>query len=429
MASYSDDFNRADGAIGASWTNVGAPDFTIVSNQAIVAGNSGSGRIVYASNADNNDHKTTVVTGSTLSSDDAGNLITRYRASPSDGVFAQWSAGSTMDIYSTVNGSTVQRGTRGGLTIVAGDTFSMEAVGNCYIARYNGVRHLCWFDAAGAIFGALIDSSHRTTRIDFNTGVAGTGHGYNSFAFEDSVPADGPYPVAAANAAITASRSPALTFSSDWVPAVNDVIVMFPSSTVTVVTVIDDASSGGWVNLLGSTVDVESDAHQLSGMYHLVTTAEAAAVTRTYTATNWTSATQTGNVCGAVIRGVDPQNVIDSANSTFSSTNTVTPSVLASLTGTNLFNESLVISCVCLDGTGTYTTPTTHTVLTTSNTNQGKWLGMRNAVTVASSDVTATNITPSAGDEYCSISVAFTSKSNLNVDRNLSVAVQRAGSY
>ena len=62
---------------------------------------------------------------------------------------------------------------------------------------------------------------------------------------------------ATANAAISASRSPSVTFSS-YDPQVNDVIVMFPSSTGITVTL---AAVSGWVNPLGSTTDVETDSH------------------------------------------------------------------------------------------------------------------------------------------------------------------------
>src|SRR6478752_3942466 len=134
-----------------------------------------------------------------------------------------------------------------------------------------------------------------------------------------------------AAATITASRSPSVTIGS-WTPAAGDIVVMWPSSTGITVTVADVV---GWVNVLGSTVDVESDSHELCCVLHTVTGAEAIAGTTTYTATNLWSVAQTGNVCAAVVRGGNPSAPIDSAASTFSSTNTVTPSVLAALVGTN----------------------------------------------------------------------------------------------
>jgi len=208
----------------------------------------------------------------------------------------------------------------------------------------------------------------------------------------------------AATAAITASRSPSVTFAN-YVPLQNDLIVFWASSTGTALTMTEPS---GWVNPLGAGVDVESDSHQLVCAYHFVTSGEASAVTLTYTATNWYGATTTGNVIAVVLRGVDTTTPIDSANSTFSSTNTVTPSVLASLTGANLSTGSLVLSGVCLDGTGTFTTPAGWNQIATSNTNQGKWVGYNTTLTTAGSNVSATNITPSVGDEYASITMAFT---------------------
>jgi hypothetical protein len=165
----------------------------------------------------------------------------------------------------------------------------------------------------------------------------------------------------------------------------------------------------GWTNPLGAGVDVESDAHQLACAYHQVTAAEEAAVTTAYTATNWYGANVTGYVQGAVVRDVDRRTPIDSANSTFNSGNTTTPHVLASLTGTNLTDGSRVLSSVAKDSTGAYSSvPAGWSQIRADNTNQGRWLGYRAAVTATNVDVTATNITPSAGDEYASITLALT---------------------
>ena len=100
---------------------------------------------------------------------------------------------------------------------------------------------------------------------------------------------------------------------------------------------------------------------------------------------------------------------IDNFGTAADSGNTVTPHVLPGITGTGsaLSADSLVVRAVSKDSTGTYTTPAGSTMRQTSNSTSGTWLGTRDAYTTANTDVTATNITPSAGDEYCSISVAF----------------------
>jgi hypothetical protein len=203
-------------------------------------------------------------------------------------------------------------------------------------------------------------------------------------------------------------RSPTVTFTS-WTPAENDVVVLFPSSTVTGHTITEPS---GYVNPLGAGVDVETDTHQECCVYHLVTSGEASAVTMTYTATNLYGATVTGgNTFGIVLRGVDTTTPIDSANSKFSSANTATPHVLASLTGANLSTNSMVVSCVVKDLGGDYTTAPsgwTFQVQNAGGSAQAKALLTRDTLTTASSDVTATNITPNAGDEYASITLALT---------------------
>jgi hypothetical protein len=214
-----------------------------------------------------------------------------------------------------------------------------------------------------------------------------------------------PHIVATSTAALS-TNDPALTFQG-YTPVENDVVVMWPSSATVLGVVADSSLPSGWVNPLGDGVEVLSDAHGLCVLYHLVTAAEESGGTITYTATNALDAAETGNVAGCVVRAVDSTTVIDSINSTFDSSN-ATPHVLASLTGTNLSTGSLVLSCVAKDGTGAYTTtPSGWSFVETTNTNQGKALLSRNTFTTADTNVDATNITPSAGDEYASITVAL----------------------
>lgn len=211
-----------------------------------------------------------------------------------------------------------------------------------------------------------------------------------------------PHVTQTATAALSASRSPSVTFATS--PIENDYVVLFASSTTTATITVPAT----WENALGGTTDVESDAHQMCCVIHRVTSAEDAADTVTFTATNLYDATETGEVVGVVLRNVSTVTPIDSANSAFDSANSVTPHVLASLTGANLSTGSLVVSAVAKDGTGTWTTPAGYTALASRNTNQGLAAYSRNTPTTSGVNVAATNITPSAGDEYTSITVAFT---------------------
>lgn len=208
-----------------------------------------------------------------------------------------------------------------------------------------------------------------------------------------------PTVVSAASAAI-ATRSPSVTF--DTAAQTGDVVVLFPASTATGLAVTVPA---GWVNVLGGTTDVESDSHQGGGAYHVVTSGEAG--TTTWTLTNWFAANQTGAVCGALIRSVDGTTPLNIAASTFNSTNTVTPHVLAGLTPTT--TDGLILSFVAKDATGAYsTTPAGYSIVTSLNTNQGVALLRRVARSTSGVAVPAANITPSAGDEYLSITAVFT---------------------
>lgn len=203
------------------------------------------------------------------------------------------------------------------------------------------------------------------------------------------------------NRAITASASPSMTFSRAPLP--NDILDAAPSSTGITVTLQTVAT---WVDVLGALVDVESDSHELARRYHVVTAAEYGATTLTWTLTSMYSAVQTGNIVSQVVADVDPNVPLDVAASTFNSTNTVTPHVLAGLTPTT--NNGLVSSVVAKDATGAYSTaPSGWNLRVTNNTNQGKAMLDRIAYTTAGVAVPATNITPSAGDEYASITVVW----------------------
>ena len=192
----------------------------------------------------------------------------------------------------------------------------------------------------------------------------------------------------------TATRSPSFTFGSSDIQE-GDLILAFPSSTNTATV----AMPSGWSNLLGGTTDVESDAHELSGGYHFVTSGEVGQTS--WTLTNWYDTTEVGNVVAILIRGAGG---IDDVQSAFNSGNTVTPHVLAGVTPT--ISGGMVISCVAKDGTGNYTSdPSGWTIRQTSNTNNGKALLEYNTLTTAGVAVGPTNITPSAGDEYASITV------------------------
>lgn len=208
-----------------------------------------------------------------------------------------------------------------------------------------------------------------------------------------------------AAAAISASPSPSITFTP-YYPVENDVVVVFPNSTTTA-TVADVT---GYTNPLGSTVDVESDSHEISCAYKVVSAAEAADQdgTVTFTLTSWYGANETGNILGVVLRGVDPAAVVDSINSWTVDTNT-SAHHLPALTGTNLSTGSLVISCITIDAsTSPYAIlPAGWSWLTSSVANHASALLVRNTMTTAGVDVADTAITGPATDEGAAITIAL----------------------
>ena len=161
----------------------------------------------------------------------------------------------------------------------------------------------------------------------------------------------------------------------------------------------------GWVNVLGGLTAVASDAHWCAALYHIVTAGENG---NTNFGDNFVSSVTTGNYLAATIRGVNLSSPVDNFGSV-SNINAVTPHILAGITGTGglLSANSLIMSGVSKDGTGTYTTPTGYTTRQTQNTSCATWLGTRDTLTTANTDVAPVNITPSASDEYTSISVAW----------------------
>jgi len=211
--------------------------------------------------------------------------------------------------------------------------------------------------------------------------------------------------ISSASNSFSASRSPAITFPSTWTPRLNDLVIVFPSST-TAATITDVS---GWTNPLGSGVDVESDVHQISCGYHFVTAGEVTAETRSWTLTNWYDANETGNIVGCVISGAATSGTVDSINSKSDTANTATPHSTAVLLGTNLTTGSLVLSCTASDGTNTYAAdPAGWIRIITDNTSQGKILMQRVALTTANSDVDEVSFTPADGDEFVSITIAIT---------------------
>jgi hypothetical protein len=229
----------------------------------------------------------------------------------------------------------------------------------------------------------------------------------NPYMYPTVIPPSGDFEIVVFDSlAMTAVNTPAVTIDG-YDPLEGDVVVAWAASTSSATV---NAIASGWVNVLGGTTSAGpgDGTVQVACVYHVVTAGEETANTNSWSLTNLWNTPETGEVIAMVVRGADTTTVLDSANSAVDAT--VAPThVLAGLTGTNLSTGSLVLSAVFPDQFDTYAAaPTGWTSITASSaTNQGGHVYRRDTLTLAGADVLPTNITPSAANEYASITIAI----------------------
>ncbi len=427
-----DDFNRANGALGADWGGDTARG-SIVSNIARLTAASPT-TVFWNHDLGTPDLGQSVDIIYTGNTSDYHNLITRGTSgTATNGTFNGYDAYFN---HSGVNVA-INRVIAGSFSNALGGEISITDPGGNFTARLDTktlnpggtneiVRNVLKINSVTV---RIIDdgaSTRRTTGNFVGERVFNNTTNFDNLNWFDlsSTATTYPYVVQSKTGVITASRSPSLTF--DAAPLENDIVLFFASSQTTGHTITEPAT---WTNPLGAGVDVESDSHQICCVGHRVTSAEAGASTVTFTATNLYGATHTGEVHGVVVRNVDQTTMFDAGNSTFSSTNTVTPSVLASVTTAS--NWPLVISSVAKDATGAYSTEPVdgssnpaYFFIATSNTNQGRATLQHYSLPKSGVTIAATNITPSAGDEYASITVAL--KASTSTPASVSASVVTA---
>jgi hypothetical protein len=216
------------------------------------------------------------------------------------------------------------------------------------------------------------------------------------------------FPIAGVSATFSASQSPSFTLGT--APQADDVLVAMISSTTSAALL----GAFTWTNVLGGNTDVESDSHQGNMVYHVVTSAEASASTVTWTLTNHYSTTETGRISVAVLRGVNTTTPLNSAASTFSSTNTATPWGNGTFTITSM-PDGVVMMGVAGDGTQTQTFQsgwdgTGGVNRASGSATQSNYLWSSNQTSFIGQTGTA-SVTPSAGDEFVCIYAAFNAAS------------------
>lgn len=142
MATFADDFNRADGALGSNWATVGTRSQpTIVSNRFAVTSAPSIRAAAVATSAATftADHEATI-TAAVLGSADFLGPAVRVDATNGTGymIYTDGTNSSNRRVYRFTNAGTTNIG---GVNIscTAGDTLTLRAVGSTITAYKNGV--------------------------------------------------------------------------------------------------------------------------------------------------------------------------------------------------------------------------------------------------------------------------------------------------
>lgn len=200
-------------------------------------------------------------------------------------------------------------------------------------------------------------------------------------------------------ATFSASRSPAITFAGAEILDGDILLVGFVAAlqTATITT------PSGYVNVLGANTLVASDSHVGGMVYHVPTSSEAGQTA--WTITNLFDVTQTGRAVWSIWRGVDLTTPLAGTSSTFDSANAATPFILPSVTPTA--DNVQVVGVLGSDGSSTQSAPAGWTQRAGAGTTQGCYIYSRDALGSNGVATGATNVTPSAGDEYASVVCAL----------------------
>ncbi|WP_225825566.1 hypothetical protein [Streptomyces naphthomycinicus] len=166
MASFSDDFNRADSTdLGAGWVEVSG-DWSIVFNQ-LSPGAAGGTIILRAAGAmASTDHYAQVTVAATTAASQG--VWCRGNSNISQGYLWR-NNGSSWDLFSVVGGSFTNIGTYAAAA-APGDTAKVQAVGSTITAYVNGIQRVSVINAAvttGTSVGIRSDSAGAIRYDDF----------------------------------------------------------------------------------------------------------------------------------------------------------------------------------------------------------------------------------------------------------------------
>lgn len=127
-----DNFNRADGGLGASWTTFAGVAPAISSNQCIASGTSKG--LAYYNGVTWPANQWSQVIVNSSGGNDGGPKV---RASGTDCYYVQ-QFGGTLEVQRYNNNAPVTIATVGGSLLSAGGTLYLEAVGNALVVKVNG---------------------------------------------------------------------------------------------------------------------------------------------------------------------------------------------------------------------------------------------------------------------------------------------------
>jgi hypothetical protein len=169
VASFSDDFNRANSTdLGAGWVEVSG-DWSIVSNQ-LSPGSAGGTIILRAAGAmDSSDHSAQVTIAATAAVSQG--VWCRGNSNITNGYLFR-NNGSSWDLFSVVGGSFTVIGTYA-VAAVAGDVAKVQAVGSTIKAFVNGVERISVTDTGvttGTSVGIRGESTNALRYDNFSAG-------------------------------------------------------------------------------------------------------------------------------------------------------------------------------------------------------------------------------------------------------------------
>lgn len=173
---FSDDFNRADGAIGAAWSAAGSPEPVIYNNQFVAPtqGNwSGANSNSYATTTD---HQVSVRIGTITAG--STQIQLNVRVGPGNMMMSWWDGSAPTFSYNPGN-VTVATGPVANFR--TGDIITFAALGNVYTLYVNGGVVMTWTDT-DSVFA--YDNTYTGTLIGVQSNGANN-CGFDDFWFDD----------------------------------------------------------------------------------------------------------------------------------------------------------------------------------------------------------------------------------------------------